>query len=69
MSTQVKALFVTNIGLYRVRMLKKKPVIFNTGYFFCFKSNVSNLYNNDVIIHKKKLLKVPRTVLFVNEFT
>ena len=28
-----------------VRMRKKKPVISNTGKFFCFNNNVSNLYN------------------------
>jgi hypothetical protein len=51
-----------------VRMRKKKPVISNTGNFFCFNGTVSNLYNNDVIIYKKNQ-KVVRTVLFVNEFT
>ena len=36
-------------------MPKKKPDIFNTDNFFCFNnSKVSNLYNNDVIIHKIK---------------
>jgi len=35
-----------------VLMRKRKPVIFNT--FFCFNSNESNLYNNDVIIYKNK---------------
>jgi len=44
MSTPVKA---------EVRMQKKKPVISNTANFFCFNSNVSNLYNNDVLIIKK----------------
>ena len=29
-------------------MRKKKPVISNTGKFFCFNNNVSNLYNNNV---------------------
>jgi hypothetical protein len=28
-----------------VRMRQKKPLISNTGNFFCFNSNVSNLYN------------------------
>jgi hypothetical protein len=32
-----------------VRMRKKKPVISNTGKFFCFNNNVSNLYNNSVV--------------------
>jgi hypothetical protein len=36
--------------LFRIR--KKKSVITNTGNCFCFNSNVSNLYNNDVIIYK-----------------
>ena len=30
-------------------MRKKKPVISNTGKFFCFNNNVSNLYNNTVV--------------------
>jgi hypothetical protein len=30
-------------------MWKKKPVISNTGKFFCFNNNVSNLYNNSVV--------------------
>ena len=52
-------------------MRKKKPIISNKGYFFCFNNNVSNLYNNDAMIHKikKKKKKIVRTVLFVNEFT
>jgi hypothetical protein len=37
-----------------VRMRKMKSVISNTGSFFCFNSTVSNLYNNDVIIHEIK---------------
>ena len=32
-----------------VRMRKKNPVISNTGKFFCFNNNVSNLYNNSVV--------------------
>jgi hypothetical protein len=32
-----------------VRMRKKKSVISNTGKFFCFNDNVSNLYNNSVV--------------------
>ena len=28
---------------------KKKPVISNTGKFFCFNNNVSNLYNTSVV--------------------
>ena len=48
-------------------MRNKKPVNSNTGHLFCFNSNVSNLYNNTVIIYKIK--NVVRTVLFVNEFT
>jgi hypothetical protein len=42
MSNQVKA-------VTWVRMRKKKPVISNTGKFFCFNNNVSNLYNNSVV--------------------
>jgi hypothetical protein len=30
-------------------MRKKKNVISNTGKFFCFNNNVSNLYNNSVV--------------------
>jgi len=29
-------------------MRKKKPVVSNTGNFFCFDSNVYNLYNKSV---------------------
>ena len=36
------------------RFLYIQLVIFNTGNFFCFHSNVSNLYNNDSIIYKIK---------------
>ena len=32
-----------------VRMRKKKPVISNTGKFFCFNNKSSNLYNNSVV--------------------
>ena len=32
-----------------VLMRKKKPGISNTGKFFCFNNNVSNLYNNSVV--------------------
>jgi hypothetical protein len=32
--------------MYKIRMRKNKPVISNTGKFFCFNNNVSNLYNN-----------------------
>jgi hypothetical protein len=46
---------------------EKKPVISNTGNFFCFDSNVSNLYNNDVIIYKIK--KKLCTVLFLKQLT
>ena len=44
MNTQVKV---------EVRM-RKKTVLSNTDDFFCFNSNVSNLYKNDVIIYKIK---------------
>ena len=30
--------------------LIKQPVISNTDNFFCFNSNVSNLFNNNIII-------------------
>ena len=46
---------------------QKKPVISNMGNLFSFNSNVSDLYNNDVMIYIK--IKVVRTVLFVTEFT
>jgi hypothetical protein len=32
-----------------VRRRKKKPVISNTGKFFCFNNKVSNLYNDSVV--------------------
>jgi hypothetical protein len=49
MSTQVKAEVRSTKAVTRVRMRKKKPVISNTGKFFCFNNNVSNLYNNSVV--------------------
>jgi hypothetical protein len=36
------------------RFLYIQLVIFNTGNLFCFNSNMSNLYNNYVIIYKIK---------------
>ena len=47
MSTQVKAFTSARIG-------EKKRIISNRGNFFCFNSTVSNLYNTDAIIYKKK---------------
>ena len=49
MSTQVKAEVRSTKAVTWVRMRKKKPVITNTGKFFCFNNNVSNLYNNSVV--------------------
>ena len=49
MSTQVKAEVRSTKAVTWVRMRKKYPVISNTGKFFCFNNNVSNLYNNSVI--------------------
>ena len=49
MSTQVKAKVHSTKAFTWVRMRKKKPVISNTGKFFCFNDNVSNLYNNSVV--------------------
>ena len=56
MSTQIKAeVRSTKAVTFRtsavtwVRMRKRKPVISNTGKFFCFNNNVSNLYNNSVV--------------------
>ena len=49
MSTQVKAEVRSTKAVTWVRMRKKKPVISNTGTFFCFNNNVSNLYNNSVV--------------------
>jgi hypothetical protein len=48
-STQVKAEVRSTKAVTRVRMRKKKPVISNTGKFFCFNNNVYNLYNNSVV--------------------
>ena len=44
-------------------MRKKKPVIFNTGNFFCFNNNVSNLYNNSVIEKTNGMSFNPTTTL------
>ena len=49
MSTQVKAEVRSTKAVTWVRMRKKKPVISNTGKFFCVNNNVSNLYNNSVV--------------------
>jgi hypothetical protein len=49
MSTQVTAKVRSTKAVTWVRMQKKKPVISNTGKFFCFNNNVSNLYNNSVV--------------------
>ena len=49
MSTQVKAEVRSTKAVTWVRMRKKKPVISNTGKFFCFNNNLSNLYNNSVV--------------------
>jgi hypothetical protein len=50
-STQVKAEVRSSKAVTRVRIQKKKPVtcISNTGHFFCFNNNVSNLYTNSVV--------------------
>jgi hypothetical protein len=53
MNTQVNAEVDITMVFTWVRMRKKKHFISNTANFFCFKSNVSNLYNNDAIIYKK----------------
>ena len=37
------------LGPHLSTRAKKKPVISNTGKFFCFNNNVSNLYNNSVV--------------------
>ena len=49
MSTQVKADMRSTKAVTGVRMRKKKPAISNTGKFFCFNNNASNLYNNSVV--------------------
>ena len=52
-----------------VRMRKKKPVmkkksvISNTGKFFCFNNNVSNLYNNSVVEKINGMAFNPTTTL------
>jgi hypothetical protein len=56
MSTQVKAEVRSTKAVTWVRMRKKKPVISNTGKFFCFNNNVSNLYNNSVV---EKIYAIP----------
>jgi hypothetical protein len=49
MSTLVKAEVRSTKAVTGVRMRKKKPAISNTGKFFCFNNNASNLYNNSVV--------------------
>jgi hypothetical protein len=51
MSTQMKAEVRSTNAVTWVRMRKKKPVISNTGKFCCFNNNVSNLYNNSVVVN------------------
>ena len=76
MSTQVKAEMGRTIAFTSSRIGEKKRIISNRGNFFCFNSTVSNLYNTDAIIYKKKKkkirkkekIKVIRTVLFVNDY-
>jgi hypothetical protein len=49
MRTQVKTDVRTTKAVTLVRMRNKKPVISNTGKFFCFNYNVYNVYNNSVV--------------------
>ena len=44
-------------------MRKKKPDISNTGNFFCFNDNVSNLYNNSVVENTNGMAFIPTTTL------
>ena len=57
MSTQVKAEMGRTIAFTSSRIGEKKRIISNRGNFFCFNSTVSNLYNTDAIIYKKKKKK------------
>ena len=50
-------------GLGWVRMRKKKPVISDTGNFFCLNNNVSNLYNNSVVEKTNGMTFNPNTTL------
>ena len=43
--------FFNGYGLQQSTNAENKPVISNTGNFFCSHSNVSNLYNNDISCH------------------
>ena len=44
-------------------MRKKKLFVFNTDSFFCFYSNVSNLYNNIVAEKTNGMTFNPTTIL------
>ena len=56
------------IGLHLSTHKEKRNRYIQYGpFFFCFNSNVSTFYDNDVI--DKKNSKIVITVLFVNEFT
>ena len=44
-------------------VMKKKSVISNTGKFFCFNNNVSNLYNNSVVEKINGMAFNPTTTL------
>ena len=49
-------------------MQEKKRIISNTGNFFCFNSNVSNLYNTIMMLYFIKRKKKEENII-VNEFT
>ena len=61
------AVFVLNAACLaekqQLPILKKKPVISNTGNFFCFNNNVSNLYNNIVVEKTNGMTFNPTTTL------
>ena len=64
--TQVTALVLRSSAFTWVRMRKKKPVISNTGRFFCFNSSVSYTWPDTSVINVKETLS-QHEVIFVND--
>ena len=70
MSTQVKAEVRSTKGVTRVRMRKRKPVISNTGKFFCFNNSVvEKIYGMAYIFTLLMFRKPNKTTINKNKTT
>jgi hypothetical protein len=70
MSTQVKAEVRSTKGVTRVRMRKRKPVISNTGKFFCFNNSVvEKIYGMAYIFTLLMFRKPNKTTINKNKMT